>query len=424
MRALKVVLAACAAAVVLGVLAIPGQAQQSTRRPPMIRVYSTSGADVINTSTYVEPQINLSENAYVFAVEMDLDGQIQVLHPDFPGLSVKISAHTQLRLPNFFAGFNQAVPEAGVYTSARFQRYSPYGGYQDTRGTVLALASRAPFNLDPISSGDDWNITALRRLMENRTPLEAINLLANYLGAKGEPIGRDFMRFAGGATNRYAYADYAYYSPCDFYYGSFYGALGFAQFRALNQLNNSRRGQPGKIVGFDVCGVPIVSFGPVGTSRFPIVRIPRPSGDTTVFPKGRFPVEKMPSHPRQAAANSAPEGVFPLPHRVGQMGDVTISAPAARRGEPRIIDGYRPQPSTLSMPEGRMPIDRAVPHTEPAAASGAQPVREYHPEPRVVSPPPRAADPAPPVVVHERPSTPPPPPPRTETPAKTPPARQ
>ena len=80
MRALKVVLAACAAAVVLGVLAIPGQAQQSTRRPPMIRVYSTSGADVINTSTYVEPQINLSENAYVFAVEMDLDGQIQVLH--------------------------------------------------------------------------------------------------------------------------------------------------------------------------------------------------------------------------------------------------------------------------------------------------------------------------------------------------------
>jgi len=229
MRALKVVLAACAAAVVLGVLAIPGQAQQSTRRPPMIRVYSTSGADVINTSTYVEPQINLSENAYVFAVEMDLDGQIQVLHPDFPGLSVKISAHTQLRLPNFFAGFNQAVPEAGVYTSAQFQRYSPYGGYQDTRGTVLALASRAPFNLDPISSGDDWNITALRRLMENRTPLEAINVLANYLGAKGEPIGRDFMRFAGGATNRYAYADYAYYSPCDFYYGSFYGALGFTQ---------------------------------------------------------------------------------------------------------------------------------------------------------------------------------------------------
>src|SRR5947199_10479200 len=106
---------------------MPRQPQHNTSRAQMNRVSSTSGADVINTSTYVEPQINLSENAYVFAVEMDLDGQIQVLHPDFPGLSVKISAHTQLRLPNFFAGFNQAVPEAGVYTSARFQRYSPYG---------------------------------------------------------------------------------------------------------------------------------------------------------------------------------------------------------------------------------------------------------------------------------------------------------
>src|SRR5205823_11563472 len=128
---------------------------QSTRRPPMIRVYSTSGADVINTSTYIEPQIELSENAYVFAVEMDLDGQIQVLHPDFPGLSVKIMARTQLRPPNFFVGFNQSVPEAGVYSSAVFQRYRPYGGYgyMDTRRTVLALASRAPFNLERSESG-------------------------------------------------------------------------------------------------------------------------------------------------------------------------------------------------------------------------------------------------------------------------------
>src|SRR5207244_6746090 len=100
MRALKVGLALGTAALMLCALTSSSSAQQRARlRAPIIRVYSTSGADYINTSTYVEPQIELSENAYVFAVEMDLDGQIQVLHPDFPGLSVKISAHTNLRLP-------------------------------------------------------------------------------------------------------------------------------------------------------------------------------------------------------------------------------------------------------------------------------------------------------------------------------------
>src|SRR5205814_10180529 len=117
MRALKAVPALGAAALMLCALSSASAQQRARQRAPIIRVYSTSGGDYINTSTYVEPQIQVSENAYVFAVEMDLDGQIQVLHPDFPGLSVRISAHTNLRLPNFFAGFNQGVPNAGVYSS-------------------------------------------------------------------------------------------------------------------------------------------------------------------------------------------------------------------------------------------------------------------------------------------------------------------
>ena len=90
--------------------------QKARERAPLIRVYSANGVDLVSTSTYIEPRIELSENAYVFAVEMDLDGQIQVLHPEFPGLSVKISSHTQLRLPNFFAGFNQGSA-SGVYNA-------------------------------------------------------------------------------------------------------------------------------------------------------------------------------------------------------------------------------------------------------------------------------------------------------------------
>src|SRR5205814_9773507 len=144
MRALKAVPALGAAALMLCALSSASAQQRARQRAPIIRVYSTSGGDYINTSTYVEPQIQVSENAYVFAVEMDLDGQIQVLHPDFPGLSVKITARTQLRLPNFFVGFNRGVNERQAYRTAGFQRYSPYGGYTDTRGTVLALASRHP----------------------------------------------------------------------------------------------------------------------------------------------------------------------------------------------------------------------------------------------------------------------------------------
>jgi hypothetical protein len=426
MRTLKAGTALGAAALMLCALSAASGAQQRARqRAPIIRVYS-NGGDYINTSTYVEPQIQLSENAYVFAVAMDLDGQIQVLHPDFPGLSVRISAHTNLRLPNFFAGFNQAVPNPGIYSSARFQQYSPYGGYMDTRGTVLALASRAPFNLDRIESGGDWSISQIRRLIENRTPLEALSVLANYLGAKDEPIGYDFLRFAGGATNAYAYNDYNYYSPCA-YYTSFYGPLGLNVFQALHLRNRSRVGFKPTLVGFDACGLPIISYGPAIVNGFPVNgRHPRSPGDTTVFPKGRFPHEGMPRHPAAASASgpkAVPEGIFPLPRTAGQMGDVTITAPPGRRSEPRIIDSYRSQPSTIPVPSGRVPIERSIPRNEPAVGGGSMPVRDYHPEPRVESPPPSRvpAYSPPPPVIHEKPSTPPPaPPPRVVAPTTKP----
>src|SRR2546423_2284114 len=180
MRAMKLAATFGATAFTLCALNFTAGAQQAPRqRAPIIRVYSASGSDVLNTSTYIEPRIDLNENAYVFAVEMDLDGQIQVLHPDFPGLSVKIAGRTHLRLPNFFVGFNRDVSDRQVYSSVGFQRYSPYGGYMDTRGTVLALASRAPFNLELIESGGDWDISAIRRLMEYRGPPDAMNALAH-----------------------------------------------------------------------------------------------------------------------------------------------------------------------------------------------------------------------------------------------------
>lgn len=442
MRTTKLAAAVGTSALLLCVFARASGGQERTRqRAPIVRVYSSNGAYTLATTSYVTPVIEVSENAYVFAVSMDLDGQIQVLHPDFPGISVRILAHKRLKLPNFFAGFARPSNGGGYYSSAVYSGYDSYNdgydsyndGYMDSRGTVIALASRAPFNLDLIQSGGDWNMSAIRRLIQGRSPESAAQSLASYLGGKGEPIGRDFLRFAGGRSYNSGYNYARGYSSCDLF-GYAYGPTMAARFFQANTTIVLLR-QKGRqaSIGYDICGLPYVIFQPSSVAgQFPVVRPPRPLGDTSVFPESRFP-RGTPRHPAESGPKAAPEGIFPLPQRSGlpQMGDVTITAPRGRRGEPgQILEGYRPQPGTMSVPQGRIPIERVTtPRTEPAA-TGTQPVREYRPEPRSAAPPPaRVPDapresPPPPPVVHQAPSTPPPPPPRAETPTtKSEPAR-
>src|ERR1700716_230133 len=184
MRGARSASAAGGAALFVTLLAASSGAQDGPRqRAPSIRVYSQNGAI---TSRYVTPAIEVSEDAYVFAVSFDLDGQIQILHPDFPGISVRILSHKQLRLPNFFAGFSRG--EGRYDASGRYASYSDSraGGANDSRGTVIALASRVPFNLERVESGGDWNISAIRGLIEHRAPSGAAQALAAYLGMKGE----------------------------------------------------------------------------------------------------------------------------------------------------------------------------------------------------------------------------------------------
>src|SRR4051812_31584077 len=198
------------AGLVIG-LGASSSAAQSRDRAPIVRVYSQNGAI---SSNYVTPTIQVGEDAYVFAVAMDLDGQIQVLHPEYPGISVRIRQHEEFRLPNFFGGFAQQYAGLSSYSG-----YNDYAGYSsnstysysenDTRGTVIALASRTPFNLERIERDGDWNMSAIRNLMDRRSPLSAAEALASYIGAKGEPIGRDVMRFASAIHNFYA-SNYQY----------------------------------------------------------------------------------------------------------------------------------------------------------------------------------------------------------------------
>src|ERR1700682_5274226 len=191
MRGVRSASAVAVAVLPIALLASPSAGQgESKQRAPSVRVYSQNGGIASN---YVTPAIEVSEDAYVFAVSFDLNGQIQILHPAFPGISVRILQHKQLRLPNFFAGFS---PSGGTYGGpGRYGDYSDryVGDDEDSRGTVIGLASRVPFNLGRVESDGDWNISVIRRLTEHRTPRSAARALAAYLGANGECMGTDYM---------------------------------------------------------------------------------------------------------------------------------------------------------------------------------------------------------------------------------------
>ena len=411
------------------------EAQAARRGPPIIRIYSDNGVDYVGTNTYITPRIELSENAYVFAVEMDMDGEIQVLHPDMPGISVRINASRSLQLPNFFAGFNSAR----YGTSYAMDR--AYYGTEDTRGTIIALASRVPFNLEQIESNGDWDLTAIRRLIEYRSPLSAADQLARYLGQAGEPIGRDYLRFEGARSYGYPYyaSAYDYYTPCAGFYGYPIGpGFAFSQIQNIAFMTRLGTQSGARIIGYDVCGLPIFGnrFSRPG-QQTPIGHFPPPrgKGDTTVFPKARTPRRPVPrpgttgttvfANTLESGVPVSRAGTLPATSDVGMK-----AAPTGRRAEPgQFIQDYG---SGVAIPQGRIPVERVtVPRAAPAAG-GARAVPQYRPEPRVETAPARmperAREYAPPPVIHERPSNPTPPPPRvqapparTEPPPRTPP---
>jgi len=405
MRATRLISASGSSALLLLLIASAAAAQGKRERAPVVRITSESGAYVSN---YVEPSIRVSEDAYVFAVAIDLDRQIQVLHPEFPGISVKIRSRQQLRLRNFFAGFTQRMDiDAGArnatYGLSRYGDYDP--GTSDTRGTVIAIASREPFNLDLITVGGDWNIAALRRLIEHRDPSSAAAALARYLGATGEPIGRDFMRFAGRPS---------YYasglSTCDAYYGAYgyspsYAVLRSFAFARAAQL--SENGQGVSFLGYDVCGQPIFALHNTVVQQRPPA--------TGAFPKGRKPagVPRNPTRPDTLGKGAAIEEGFRRGHPgspdAGRMGDVTITAPTRQRVDPRQIpEQYRGRPAMPSMPERtRNPAEAKPAPRGETVSQGVRSVPEHRPSPAKETPAPSRAPErtreAPAPVIRERP---------------------
>ncbi|HEY8832627.1 MAG TPA: hypothetical protein VIM21_08945 [Gemmatimonadaceae bacterium] len=370
MRGMRSALAAGAAAifVTLSASAVSGQ-DESRQRAPSIRVYSQSGAV---SSNYVTPAIEVAEDAYVFAVSFDVDGQIQILHPEFPGISVRMLKNRELRLPNFFTGFSRN----DYYGSGRYISTSDYAGMaNDSRGSVIALASRTPFNLERLEAGGDWNISAIRRLIEYRPPLAAAQALAAYLGARGEPIGMDYLRFA-------SLQNHDYYASSDLYSCNLYDGGGGIRLRRGAVLNSVAQLQEGgrsvRVVGYDVCGMPIVAYGSSQPNARYRPRNPRDSSDT-IYSNGHV------RPPRSAQADeSYPNtvlGTFPLTSDGGvpQSGDVLIAPlPRERRRGAREIFADPPNESRVGRSaEFSRPDERG---NRPRAATpviGTFPQREY-----------------------------------------------
>jgi hypothetical protein len=388
-------------------------------------VYSQNGAI---SSNYVTPTIQVGEDAYVFALEMDLDGQIQVLHPEYPGISVRIRQQEQFRLRNFFGGYPQRY--AGLSSYSGYNEYAGYDGYEaygadenDTRGTVIALASRVPFNLGRLERDGDWNISTIRDLIDRRSPLAAAQALASYIGAKDEPIGRDVLRFASNINNFYA-SNYRY--GCGLFgglYSSPYALSPLSVFVRVAQLRNA--GQNVSILGYDACGMPIVVYGPrTVTNGFP--RPPRTHDDSVRAKRG---IPRQPGFvPPRTEPNAAAYGYFPVitrraqPQRGDSAGSETRARPeiGQRRVAPgEIIIDRRAEPEREIIIDRRAEPEREVVGVQPPREQSRPVLRESpSPSPRRESAPPR---------MEPTQSSPPPqreaeqprfsPPPRVESPA-------
>jgi hypothetical protein len=310
--------------------------------------------------------------------------------------------------------------------SGRYASYGDYAGREnDSRGTVIALASRVPFNLERIESDGDWNIVAIRRLIEHRSPGSAAYALAAYLGAKGEPIGRDYMRFA--SARHYYYASNSLYD-CDLYYGAYSPTLALRRLAVLDQVARLQQaGQSARILGYDFCGMPIIAFGPVRPVAGSRPTPPENPKDTSGA-RGHFPTPIPRSGPQPGTAPRAAKAFYPITRRAEtpQMGDVTITAPSERTRDPReIFIDLANQGRGSGIQRAGVPLTRTAPTgsettvigtQQPAPREYSKPVFHEAPPPRYE--PPRGPDrsaPPPPPVVQERPVSPPPPPPRAES---------
>ena len=410
MRVTRLALGLGAAMICGQVLAGTAEAQNN-RKAPRIDLTTALGSAV--ASNYVEPAVTLSEDAYVFVISVDVDRSVQVLHPTETGMSVKMAARRQLHLPRFFGGYGAEYRYSGA-TDARYG--NDYGsGYTDSRGTIIALASRRPFRLSSVSVGDDWNLRMLEQLVEDRDPYAAATMLAKVLGAPGEPIGRDVHRFAGGGGRYYNSGYHSAYADCSYLYGSLGFARGFSTGRNISFFRAAQLQQAGfpvAFLGYDACGQPLFNVYQRGSIVGNPVA-PRPAAGA--FPSRRLP-SGAPRNPLKDTVAGQITGARPTPGRYADQDDA-FTPPMRRIPEADLVsERPRPRPEGATVSERpRAPAASPAPERATPRHSPPPPERVSTPRPvpeRATTPPPAYTPPP------ERSS--PPPPPRAEPAAERP----
>jgi len=380
---------------------------QNNRKAPRINLTTALGSSV--ASNYVEPAVTLSEDAYVFVVSIDVDRRVQVLHPAETGITVKMAAKRQLHLPRFFAGYGGSGGYSSV-SSVGSSAYDYGSGYSDSRGTMIALASRRPFRLSSISAGGDWNVQMLERLVEDREPYAAATMLAKLLGEPGEPIGRDVHRFAGGRHYYNSFYNNSAYYDCSYQYGSLGFARGFGSGRSISFFRAAQLQQAGYAVaflGYDACGQPQFNVYPQALVGTPGVRPPAAGA----FPRGRLP-SSAPRNPLKDSVVGGITGARPTPGRYADQDDAftppmrgipdagLVSERPHPRAEGATVSERPRAPAASPAPERAAPRHSSPPPERistprPVPERSAAPPPAYTPPPERSSPPPERSSPPP-----------------------------
>ncbi len=374
----------------------PADAQHSAPRVRLAALPTTAVG-------IISPSISLSEPAYILAVAIKNDGEIEVLSPALPGDAIRFEAAKSIRFPEFSRGFT-SFSNYGEYGSG--YRRSAFAGYGDVAakdGSVLVIASRTPFNFSAISDGVEWNEESLRRIMRFKAPSQAVTALGRALTQKGQAFSHDYVYFGRSGYSNFASSSFGSRNSCMDNLLSPYGYSNVAGYYGISGAANgvtilAGYGNMGGLrlvqVGTDGCGRPHYMLVPVQTlpprDTVTIDSLAKPELRSVIAGKYEgeearrifegFVANRVSSDTYIRIANSP---VF------SEKEDGTKGRPVTRDEQAGSVESYEKLRSAADHPINRMPVNQEQPARQDNApilrsepVTRAEPISRAEPIPR------------------------------------------
>jgi hypothetical protein len=183
------------------------------------------------STNYVDAGFQVSEDAYVMIVAVDLDRRVRVVFPEAPDESGYVTAHSSKRITRFFAGFGPISRRYANFSLAT-QPITRNGG----GGILLAIASNRPLQLGGLADGEgDFNEESIARLVFNASAPSAAYSLGRAVTRSGQQFNTDYSSFGGGLGGHGTFASNSF-SECGGLAG--FGYDGFADSYSNGSLAN------------------------------------------------------------------------------------------------------------------------------------------------------------------------------------------